>query len=116
VEPYGVFLPRSVEDIQTAVKLATKYQVPILPRGGGTSMAGQTVNEALVMDTTPHLDNILEVNREEKWVRAQPGVVLASLNSHLKPFGLKYGPDPASGTRAALGGIVGNNSSGSHSI
>jgi FAD/FMN-containing dehydrogenase/Fe-S oxidoreductase len=116
VEPYGVFIPRSVDEIQTAVRLAAKYQIPILPRGGGTSMAGQTVNEALVIDVTPHLNQILEVNADEKWVRVQPGVVLASLNTHLKPFGLKYGPDPASGTRAALGGIVGNNSSGSHSI
>jgi FAD/FMN-containing dehydrogenase/Fe-S oxidoreductase len=116
VEPFGVFIPRSTEEIQTAVRLAAKYHIPILPRGGGTSMAGQTVNEALVIDTTPHLNKILEVNADEKWVRAEPGVVLASLNSHLKPFGLKYGPDPASGTRAVLGGIVGNNSSGSHSI
>ncbi|MBI5954741.1 MAG: FAD-binding protein [Chloroflexi bacterium] len=116
VEPFGVFIPRSTEEIQTAVRLAAKYHIPILPRGGGTSMAGQTVNEALVIDTTPHLNKILEVNADEKWVRAQPGVVLASLNTHLKPYGLKYGPDPASGTRAVLGGIVGNNSSGSHSI
>ncbi|MCA2001165.1 MAG: FAD-binding protein [Chloroflexi bacterium] len=116
VEPYGVLIPRSVDDIQTAIKLAAKYQIPILPRGGGTSMAGQTVNEALVIDVTPRLNRILEVNADEKWVRAEPGVILASLNARLKPFGLKYGPDPASGTRAALGGIVGNNSSGSHSI
>ncbi len=116
VEPFGVFIPRSVDEIQTAVKLAAKYHIPILPRGGGTSMAGQTVNEALVIDVTPHLNHILEVNADEKWVRAEPGVVLASLNTHLKPYGLKYGPDPASGTRAVLGGIVGNNSSGSHSI
>ncbi len=116
VMPYGVLIPRSVEDIQIAVQLAAKYRIPLLPRGGGTSMAGQTVNEALVIDTTPHLNRILEVNPEEKWVRAEPGVVLSSLNAHLKPYGLKYGPDPASGTRAVLGGIVGNNSSGSHSI
>lgn len=116
VKPYAVLIPRSVEDIQTAVRLAGKYHIPLLPRGGGTSLAGQTVNEALVIDTTPHLNRILEVNAEEKWVRAEPGVILASLNAHLKPYGLKFGPDPASGTRAVLGGIVGNNSSGSHSI
>jgi len=116
VKPYGVLLPHSVEDIQAAVKLAAQYHIPILPRGGGTSLAGQTVNQALVIDTTPYLDKIIEVNQEEKWVRAQPGVLLASLNNHLKPFHLKYGPDPATATRASLGGIVGNNSSGSHSI
>lgn len=116
VEPLAVLIPRTVDDVQAAVKLAAKYHIPILPRGGGTSMAGQTVNEALVIDVTPHLNHILEVNANEKWVRAEPGVVLASLNTHLKPCGLKFGPDPASGTRAVLGGIVGNNSSGSHSI
>lgn len=116
VKPYAVLIPRSVDDIQAAVQLAAKHRIPLLPRGGGTSMAGQTVNEALVIDTTPYLNRILEVNAEEKWVRAEPGVVLSSLNAHLKPYGLKYGPDPASGTRAVLGGIVGNNSSGSHSI
>ncbi|GAB4494478.1 MAG: FAD-binding and (Fe-S)-binding domain-containing protein [Anaerolineales bacterium] len=116
VKPYGVLIPRTVEDIQTAVRLAAQYGIPLLPRGGGTSMAGQTVNEALVIDTTPHLNHILEVNADEKWVRAEPGVALSTLNAHLKPYGLKFGPDPASGTRAVLGGIVGNNSSGSHSI
>lgn len=116
VEPYGVLIPRSVEDIQAAIVLAGRYGIPILPRGGGTSLAGQTVNQALVIDTTPHLNRILEVNSEEKWVRAEPGVYLSSLNAFLQPYGLKFGPDPASGTRAALGGIVGNNSSGSHSI
>jgi len=116
VKPYAILIPKSVEDIQTAVNLASQYSIPILPRGAGTSMAGQTVNEALVIDTTPHLNHILEVNPEERWVRAEPGVVLSSLNTYLKPHDLKYGPDPASGTRAVLGGIVGNNSSGSHSI
>ncbi|MGB9673102.1 MAG: FAD-binding and (Fe-S)-binding domain-containing protein [Anaerolineales bacterium] len=116
VKPYGVMFPRSVEDIHSAIQLAAQYHIPILARGGGTSMAGQTVNEALVIDTTPYLDKIIEVNPEEKWARAQPGVLLASLNNYLKPFNLKYGPDPATATRATLGGIVGNNSSGSHSI
>ncbi len=116
IEPYGVLIPRTVEDIQSAVRLAARHQIAVLPRAGGTSMAGQTVNAALVIDVTPHLNRILEVNVAERWVRAEPGVVLSALNDHLEPDGLKYGPDPASGTSAALGGIVGNNSSGSHSI
>ena len=116
VMPLAVLIPRSVGDIQTAVRLAGQHGIPILPRGGGTSLAGQTVNTALVIDTTPHLNRILEVNEEQRWVRAEPGVLLSSLNAHLAPLGLKYGPDPASGSRAALGGVVGNNSSGSHSI
>jgi len=116
VKPYGVFLPRSVEEIQAAVELAHQRQIPLLPRGGGTSLAGQTVNEALVIDTSPFLNQILEINPEERWARVQPGVYLASLNAQLKPLGLKYGPDPATATRASMGGILGNNSSGSHSI
>lgn len=116
VMPIGVFIPRSTEEIQTAVRLASQYKLPILPRGAGSSLAGQAVNEALVIDTTRYLDAILDVNPDEKWVRAQAGVTLSQLNAHLKQYGLKYGPDPASGNRAVLGGIVGNNSSGSHSI
>ena len=116
VIPYGVFIPRTAVDVQTAVSLAARYHIPILPRGGGSSLAGQATNAALVIDTTRYLDRIIEVNRDEKWVRAEVGVVLADLNAHLKPYGLKYGPDPASANRAVLGGVVGNNSSGSHSI
>ncbi len=116
VMPYGVLIPRSKEDVQTAVSLAARYHIPILPRGGGSSLAGQATNAALVVDTTRYLDRIIEVNAEEKWVRAEAGVVLAQLNAHLRPYGLKYGPDPASANRAVLGGVVGNNSSGSHSI
>ncbi len=116
VMPYGVLIPKSVDDLQAAVELAARYKVPILPRAGGSSLAGQAVNEALVIDITTHLDQILEVNQEEKWVRVQPGVVLDTLNLHLRTLGLQFGPDPASSNRAALGGIVANNSTGSHSI
>ncbi len=116
VKPYGVLIPKTLDDMYAAVETAAKYQVPILPRAGGSSLAGQAVNEALIIDTTRHLDKILEVNQEERWVRVQPGVVLDELNLHLKPTGLQFGPDPASSNRAAIGGIVGNNSTGSHSI
>lgn len=116
VMPYGVLIPKTVEDIQAALELAAKYRVPTLPRASGTSLAGQAVNEALVIDLTRHLDRVLEINTEERWVRVQPGVVLDELNAQLKPLGLQFGPDPASSNRAALGGIVGTNASGSHSI
>ena len=116
VKPYGVLIPRSAEDVQAAVELAGRYGLPILPRAAGSSLAGQAVNEALVIDMTRHLDQVLEVNREEQWVRVQPGLVLDELNLHLLPYGLQFGPDPASSNRAALGGIVSNNSTGSHSI
>jgi hypothetical protein len=88
----------------------------VLPRAGGSSLAGQAVNAALVIDTTRHLDQILEINAEEGWVRVQPGLVLDTLNAALRPHGLHFGPDPASSNRACLGGIVSNNASGSHSI
>ena len=116
VMPYGVALPRNVEELHAAVELAAKHRVPLLPRAGGSSLAGQTVGEAIVLDLTRYLDQVLEVNQEEKWVRVQPGVVLDPLNKHLKHYGLLFGPDPASSNRAALGGIVANNATGSHSI
>ena len=90
--------------------------MPILPRAGGSSLAGQTVNAALVIDTSRRLDQILEINVEERWVRVQPGIVLDALNAALKPHNLQFGPDPASSNRACLGGIVSNNATGSHSI
>ncbi|MEW5958573.1 MAG: FAD-linked oxidase C-terminal domain-containing protein [Chloroflexota bacterium] len=116
VRPYGVLIPHTNEDVYAAVELAARYKLPILPRTSGSSLAGQAVNEALVIDFTRHLDQVLELNTEEQWVRVQPGIVLDELNLYLKPAGLQFGPDPASSNRAALGGIVSNNSTGAHSI
>ncbi|MFN2145957.1 MAG: FAD-binding and (Fe-S)-binding domain-containing protein [Anaerolineales bacterium] len=116
VMPLGVLIPKTADDMQAAVELAAKYKIPVLPRSSGTSLVGQAVNEALVIDSTPHLNQVLEVNTEEKWVLVQPGVVLDKLNQSLRPLGLKFGPDPASSNRSAMGGIVANNSTGSHSI
>jgi FAD/FMN-containing dehydrogenase/Fe-S oxidoreductase len=116
VMPHGVLIPRHAEDMQAAVELAAKHGMPLLPRAAGSSLAGQSVNAALVMDTSRYLDQVLEVNAEGGWVRVQPGVVLDKLNGDLRPYGLQFGPDPASGNRACLGGIVSNNATGSHSI
>lgn len=116
VMPHGVFFPASRDDVHAAVTLSSKFGIPILPRTGGSSLAGQAVSEALVMDFTRHLNRILEVNETEGWVRAEPGLVLDQLNHSLAPFRLQFGPDPASSNRAALGGIVSNNATGSHSI
>ncbi len=116
VMPHGVFFPASRDDVHAAVTLAAKFGIPILPRTGGSSLAGQAVSEAVVMDFTRHLNRILEVNEAEGWVRAEPGLVLDQLNHSIAPTGLQFGPDPASSNRAALGGIVSNNSTGSHSI
>ncbi len=116
VKPYGVLIPQTIKDVHAAVELAAQYQVPLLPRTAGSSLAGQAINEALVIDFTRHLAQVLEVNQEEQWVRVQPGIVLDELNLHLRQFGLQFGPDPASSNRAAMGGIVSNNSTGAHSI
>ena len=116
VMPHAVLIPRTADDVQAAVTLAHERRIPIVPRTAGSSLAGQAIGEALIIDFSRHLDAILELNREESWVRVQPGIVLDELNLYLKPHGLQFGPDPASSNRAAMGGIVANNSTGSHSI
>ena len=97
-----MLIPKTTDDVQAAVELAAKYSVPILARTAGSSLAGQAVNAALVIDFTRHLDQILEVNVAEKQVRVQPGVVLDQMNAHLRQHGLQFGPDPASSNRAAF--------------
>ncbi len=116
IMPYGVLIPKNTDDVQIAIELASKYTIPLLPRTGGTSLAGQAINEALIIDAVPHLNKIIEINPEEKFARVQPGVILEHLNRQLRPYGLKYGPDPASANRAAMGGVIANNATGSHSI
>ncbi len=116
VEPVGVVIPRDADDVQAAVEVAGKLGVAILPRGGGTSLTGQTVNHALVLDFSRYMDRVLEVNTEELWARVQPGLVQDNLNHHVRPLGLLFGPDTSTSNRATLGGMLGNNSGGSHSI
>jgi FAD/FMN-containing dehydrogenase/Fe-S oxidoreductase len=115
-EPIGVVLPRSAADVHAVLELANRYNVPVLPRGGGTSLAGQTVNHAVVLDFSRFMNRVLEVNREELWCRVQPGLVQDELNAHVRPLGLLFGPDTSTSNRATLGGMCGNNSAGSHSI
>ncbi len=116
VEPIGVVIPRDADDVQAVVELARTRQVALLSRGGGTSLTGQTVNHALVIDFSRHLNRVLEVNTEELWARVQPGLVQDELNAHVRPLGLLFGPDTSTSNRATLGGMMGNNSGGSHSI
>jgi FAD/FMN-containing dehydrogenase/Fe-S oxidoreductase len=115
VMPLAVVLAESTDDVIATMEAAAKYDLPVVPRGSGTSLAGQAVNEAVIIDTS-HLDRILEVNAAEQWVRVEPGIILSRLNAALAQRGLKFGPDPATENRAVLGGITGNNSTGSHSI
>ena len=115
MEPIAVVFPRSAADIQHVMRVAAKHRVPVLPRGGGTSLSGQTVNHAIVLDFTKHLAGVLEINVEERWARVQPGVVLSELNKALRPHGLQYPIDPSTANRATIGGGIGNNSCGAHS-
>ncbi|NNE34188.1 MAG: FAD-binding oxidoreductase, partial [Rhodothermales bacterium] len=116
VMPLAVVIPRTVRDVQRTVEAASLCQVPILPRGGASSLAGQTVGEAVVLDFTVHLNRILEIDPKERWARVEAGAILDDLNSELVETGLMVGPDPASSNRATLAGMVANNSTGTHSI
>ncbi|MCC6315904.1 MAG: FAD-binding protein [Thermomicrobiales bacterium] len=116
IEPIGVVIPRSVEDVIAAVELASSHSIPLLPRGGGSSLAGQTVGAALVVDFSKYLSRVLAVDPEARTVTVEPGINLEALNRLLKPNALMFGPDPASANRATVGGVIGNNATGSHSI
>jgi FAD/FMN-containing dehydrogenase/Fe-S oxidoreductase len=116
IEPIGVVLPRTHDDVFATMEVTRDFNVPLLPRGAGTSLAGQTVGEAVVMDMSKYLHRVLEVNTEERWALVEPGVVQEQLNLHLRPTGYLFGPDTSTANRATLGGMMGNNSAGSHSI
>ena len=116
IEPVGVVVPRTVQDVKTAIEIAVHEGVPVLPRGAGTSQGGQAVGRALVVDTSKHLGAISGLDAEARTVRVEPGVVLDDLNRWLAPHGLFYPVDVATASRATLGGMAGNNSSGARSI
>jgi FAD/FMN-containing dehydrogenase/Fe-S oxidoreductase len=116
VMPLGVIWPRESSEVSSVVKIAANHGVPVLPRGGGSSLAGQAIGEALILDFSRHMDQILDINPDEKTVTAQPGVVLGPLNRKLAAHQLTFGPDPASADRATIGGVLGNNATGAHSI
>lgn len=116
IEPIGVVLPRTHEDVFATMEIARDFKVPVLPRGAGTSLAGQTVGDAVVIDMSKYLNRVLEVNTEEGWALVEPGVVQEQFNLHLRPHGFLFGPDTSTANRATVGGMMGNNSAGSHSI
>jgi len=116
IEPLGVAFPRTPEDLHAAVELAVQYRVPILPRGAGTSLAGQAIGEALILDCSRWLNRILEIDPQNHTATVEPGLVLSTLNRAAARFDLQFGPDPASADRATLGGVIGNNATGAHSI
>jgi len=116
IDPIGVVIPRHKQDVLAAVRTAVRHVLPVLARGGGTSLSGQTVGHAIHLDFSKYMNHILEFNPEEGWVRVEPGVVQDELNSYLRPHGFLLGPDTASSSRATLGGMIGNNSAGARSI
>ncbi|WP_297336931.1 FAD-binding and (Fe-S)-binding domain-containing protein [Algoriphagus sp.] len=114
--PLAVAFPQSESDIQQLIQFATEHGTSLIPRTAGTSLAGQCVGNGIVVDVSKHFTQILEFNKEERWVRVQPGVVRDELNRFLKPHGLFFSPITSTANRAMIGGMVGNNSSGTTSI
>ncbi|MAS34509.1 MAG: hypothetical protein CL610_10910 [Anaerolineaceae bacterium] len=116
IMPIGVTFPRNADDVVAIHEVARKHHAPLLPRGGGSSLAGQTVGKAVVMDFSRHMRRVRGVNADTSSVTVEPGLVLGHLNKQLRGMGMMVGPDPASAERATVGGCIGNNASGSHSI
>ena len=114
--PIGIVIPRDEGDVITTVSLCRKFRAPILSRGGGTSLAGQGCNVAVVLDFSKYLNRILELDPEQRFARVQPGLVLDTLRDAAEKHGLTFAPDPSTHNRCTLGGMIGNNSSGTHSL
>lgn len=112
--PLGIVIPRNEEDILQTLKFCREKGVPVLSRGGGTSLAGQTCNEAVILDTSKYMNRILEIDAENQVAWVEPGVVLDELNEAVRPYGLIVGPDPATHSQCTIGGMVGNNACGIH--
>ncbi len=114
--PRAVVVPVDERDVREAVRIAARYDIPILPRGGGTSLGGQVIGDAMIIDFSPKMNRIIHLDAAKRRVRVQPGIVRDELNLALAGEGLHFAPDPATGNRANVGGMVGNNSSGTRSI
>ncbi|MFC0847678.1 FAD-binding and (Fe-S)-binding domain-containing protein [Streptomyces noboritoensis] len=114
--PYGVVAPRDAEDVAAALAVCREHGVPVVPRGGGTSIAGQATGTGVVLDFTRHMRALLSVDAEARTAVVQPGLVLDVLREAVRPYGLTFGPDPSTHSRCTLGGMIGNNACGSHSV
>ena len=115
-KPLTVAIPKNEQDVILLVAFANKHGKTLIPRAAGTSLAGQVVGNGIIVDCSKYFNEILEINVEEKWVRLQPGVIRDDLNKYLLPFGLMFGPETSTANRAMIGGMIGNNSCGLHSI
>jgi len=116
IEPIGVVVPKTESDVARAIAIAADEKIPILPRGAGSSQCGQTVGEALVIDTSKHLNRIIDFDLDARTVAVQPGVVLDRLNAYLRPHGVFFPVDPSTSAQATIGGMTANNSAGARSI
>jgi FAD/FMN-containing dehydrogenase/Fe-S oxidoreductase len=116
IDPLGVVFPRNGDELIPIVKLCDQYQIPIIPRGSGSGLAGQAIGRGLIVDCSKYLNHLISINPEEQTATVEPGLVLDDLNRATHKHGLQFGPDPASSERATLGGCIGNNAAGAHSI
>ena len=114
--PQGVVLPKTIDDIVATVRICAEHNVPVIPRGGGSGLCGQAIGPGVILDTSKYMNQVLEVDPAARRARVQPGLVLQLLNKRLAPMKLQFGPDPASAERATIGGIIGANATGAHSI
>src|SRR3954469_23749743 len=114
--PIGVVVPRDTDDVIAAIDVCRAHRVPVVSRGGGTSLAGQTCNVAVVLDHSKFNNGLLELNADEGWARVRPGIVLDELRDAAEAHHLTFGPDPATHSHCTLGGMLGNNSCGVHSV
>ena len=116
IRPACVVLPQSIDDLVACVRYAAEVGAPIVGRGGGSGLAGESLTTGIVLDCSRYLDRVIETDLDDGWVRGQPGVVLERLNAALAQVGRLFGPDPSSANRATVGGVVANNATGAHSI
>lgn len=116
VEPKGVVIPKHEQDLIQTVKIANEYKLPIIPRAGGTSLSGQCVGQGIILDVSKYMNQLLSLNPEERWAWVEPGVIQDELSRQAGVHGLYFGPDTSTSNRAMIGGMIGNNSCGSHSI
>jgi FAD/FMN-containing dehydrogenase/Fe-S oxidoreductase len=116
IVPMGVVFPKNIDELIPIVQICNQYKVPIIARGSGSGLAGQSIGKGLIIDCSRYIDNLVNINPEEKTAIVEPGLILDDLNRAVKKFNLQFGPDPASSERATLGGCIGNNATGAHSI
>jgi FAD/FMN-containing dehydrogenase len=116
VKPVAVVVPRTTEDVQTVMKYAFDHEVPVIPRGGASGLAGQAIGFGIILDCAKYLNKIVEVSPQYDWVRVEPGVLLDNLNQSLSRFGKLFPPDPASSNQCVVGGMIGTNAAGAHGL